>query len=561
MTALRARGLAALILVVAAVGCKKEGASDTAELPSEFRPHPAHGDPAALVVPPLLASVPADTPYLMASLDAVPPGFYAKLKQAFGPMVDQMSQQWQRQGQESKLFGAILAELDGKWNQAGLESLGFSTEPRFAIYGLGLWPVVARLAVKDHKRVQATIERVAARAGESLPPMATRDGRNYWRVANADGTAVVVALADNQVIAALGRAADIDAALGQILGIDKPARSLADGKLVKELMARHGFGGQLIGFADTRQIAGKALEAAGAKPAPACTAEIDRLSAKAPRLVFGYGELSASKVSGGTVLELAPDAAAGLKALKTEIPGLTAALAGDTVFTMGGGVDLGKAQQLGIAIAGQLKQLGAACAIGPLVDGADEVIGQLSGQLPEPLGRISGGVIAVDSVSFGPAGARGGMPQTVEAIALLASPDARALFDKALVLAPPLKDLGVAADGKLHDLAKDKLPAPFPVAAGVGDKLIVLTAGSQRRALAEKLIGSHGGGKAPLLAMSYDFARLIDLEMQGMGLKAALRDPAMRAMFDSMRNVFGRVSGSMDVTGQGLAFWGTLELK
>ena len=65
--------------------------------------------------------------YLFASLDAVPPEFYAKLKQAFGPLFDQAFRQGRALGDDNKLLGAILGELDGKWNQAGLESLGFST--------------------------------------------------------------------------------------------------------------------------------------------------------------------------------------------------------------------------------------------------------------------------------------------------------------------------------------------------------------------------------------------------------------------------------------------------
>ncbi|HEX7839355.1 MAG TPA: hypothetical protein VF469_17880 [Kofleriaceae bacterium] len=560
MTSLRLRGVAALMVVACAFGCKKEGSGDRAELPADLTPHPASGDPSKLVVPALFANVPADTPYLFASLDAIPPEFYAKLKQAFGPLFELAFRQGRALGDDNPLLAAILGELDGKWNQAGLEALGFSAEPRFALYGLGLSPVVLRLAVKDDKALRATIERIAARAGASLPPMATKDGRSYWKIDIPDGPALVIALAESQLIAAIGSPAKLDAKLGLILGTEKPAQTMADGKLVKELMARHGFGGQLIGVADTRQIASQALEAAGAKSGAVCTAEVDRLSTKLPRVAMGYGELSASKTSGGMVVELSPDAIADLKALRVEIPGLAQLLSGTPLVAMGGGVDLARAQQVAIAIAANLRKLGAACELGPLADGADRMSRTLSAPLPEPAGRIAGGAIAVEDVKFSGGRRREPIPDNVEGVALIASPDARALFDKAVELAPSLKALGVAADGKLHDLPQGTVPVPFPLAAGVGDKLIVLTAGTQQKPRVEKLIGAHGGGKAPLFAMSYDSGKVFDLELQ-MFRELGAADPAMMGVFHTMRRVFGRVSGTLDVTDQGLVFWGTLELR
>ena len=35
----------------------------------------------------------------------------------------------------------------------------------------------------------------------------------------------------------------------------------------------------------------------------------------------------------------------------------------------------------------------------------------------------------------------------------------------------------------------------------------------------------------------------------------------MMAVFNVMRQLFGRESGALDVTDQGLVFWGTLEMK
>lgn len=557
MTGSRSRSLAALVLIVSLAACKKEGAGDSVDLPAEMKPHPAQGDPSKLAVPPLFAHVPADTPYLLAGLDSIPPEFFARMKAVFQPLIGLISRDWQKQRGENPMFDAVMSEMEGKWNEAGIESLGFLAKPRFALYGLGLQPFVMRVAVKDDKAVKATIERIAAKAGKDLPAMASKDGRSYWEHANDDGTKVVIGLADNQAIVAVGKAADVDAKLGLILGSEKPAQSMADAALIKQLMARHGLGGQVIGYADTKQIAGKALEAAGAAPSPACTGEIDRLSGKLPRVVFGYGEMSATKVSGAFIVELAPDAVADLRAIRTEVPGLGAALSGTPLFAIAGGADLQKAQQLAVAVAGNLKQLGAACGLGSLVDGADRAAAKMARPLPEPAGRITGGAIVIDD--FDMALGKDTMPKKLDGVVLVASPDARALFDKAAELAPALKTLGIAADGKLHDVTSP-IPLPFPVAGGVGDRLIALTAGDPRRAPTEKLLGTRGGGKAPLLAFSYNVARLMDFALQSMKMQTGA-DGAMLDTWQSLRTLFGHVSAAIDVTDHGLAMWTTVDFK
>jgi hypothetical protein len=553
------RSAAALALVAALVGCKKDGrATDEAELPAEMRPHLAHIDVAKLSVPALFASVPADSPYLFAALEPLPVEFYGKMKQAFGPLFARFV--GQAQAADNKVLAAVLSELDGKWNQAGLESLGFSARPAFAVYGLGLQPVVARVELRDHKAVLATIERIAGKAGQALPPMETKDGRNYWKFAGTDGPAFVVALADNQLIAAIGKRDDLDAKLGLILGTDKPSPSMADGKPIKELIARHGFGANLVGFADTRRLTTAGIAEAGAKPSPACTAEADHLAGRVPRVAFGYGEMSASRISGGMVIELASDLVPDLRALKVELPGLTAALADQPLIAMAAALDLARGQQLAVAAASAIKRLGDACNLPDFSGGVDRAMRALGKPLPDPIGQILGGAIAVRQIEFATGANRSPVPQKLEGVAMLASPDAKALFDKLAAQAPPLKALAIPADGKLHDVDA-KLPIPFPISAGVGDKLIVLAAGDQRAALGGKLIGAHGGGKAPLLAMSYDYAKVFELEFQASGMSRADFDRIAPGVLDGMSNLFGRVAGTVDVTDAGVAFWGSLELK
>jgi len=561
MTSLCSRSLAAMVVVIAFAACKKEGVGGAVEgPPADVRSDRVPGGSAKLAMPAVLAYVPANTPYLIAGIEALPPDVLAKLKRLYGSLASLLTAGWQRERERSKVFDAVLSELDGKWSEAGMESLGFSTQPRFAAYGLGLQPFVVRVAVKDHKAVLATIERVAARAGEPLPAMSSKEGRGYWRYDNGGGVSLVLALADNQLVFAVGKTADVDAKLGLILGVDKPPRSMADGAVLRQLMARHGLSGQLLALADSQQMIRQGLAAANASPSPTCKGELDRLSTKLPRVVFGYRELSAARISSALVLELAPDAVGELRSTKSEIPGLAAALAAHPMMAFAAGVDLSRAQQLAVAMVRAVKQLGLACDLDPLVNGALRAAVALGRPLPEPIGQISGGVMVIDNLVFKPAGTGKPAFERLDGILMISSPDARALFRKAIELEPQIGQLGVTADGRLHPVTSP-VPLPSPIAAGVGGRTIVVTLGDQRSALGAQILTAQPGGKTPLFAFSYDVSKLMDFVIERGAMQSEASDPGMMAFMQHFKGAFGQVAATVDVTDQGLALSATLELK
>jgi hypothetical protein len=546
----------AVAATVASGGCKKHASKEDPGVKV---------DGAAKPVPALFAHVPAETPYLIAGLEAVPVEFYARLKTTFAPIFEGLIA---KARQDSKELDAILGELDGKWNQAGLESLGLSAQPRYALYGLGLQPFVMRIEVKDHKVLLATIERFATKLDKQLPAMkTTADGRGYWRIDAGNGPTVVIALTDNQLIAAIGSAAEIDGKLGLIVGSEKPPNNMADGKLVRDLMAKHKLGPHAVGFLETHRIASAAMTAAGVASSPACTAELARISAKVPRLVFGMGDLSSKKISQTMIVELSPEVATAVRGVKAEIPGLAAALAGSSLFALGGGLDLARGQQLAIAAAGNLKQLGTSCEIAALASGAEEAAGALARPLPEPFGRIAGGAIVGHELDLDLNARNAGdsaMPKKLEAVAVLATPDAKALFQKLVEQFPDLAKLGIAPDGKLHDLPAGAVPAPWPVAAAVADNRVVIAVGERRTALGEQMLAAPAA-TAPLLAMTYDYGKLLELALAAEPPDLDKTDPLFAGfatnLVRAMRGVFGRSTVTIDVTDAGVAMWASVELK
>jgi hypothetical protein len=426
----------------------------------------------------------------------------------------------------------------------------------FAIYGLGLSPVVIRLEVKDEKAVLATIQRVAARAGDALPAMMTKAGRRYWRVTDDDGSAVI-ALADKQLIIAAGASAAIDAKLGLILGTDKPARSLGDGAVIREIMTKHGYGLHTIGFARTRQLLVAGLTAAGAGVSPPCSAEIDRVSGRMPRMVMGYTEVSASKVDGSWVFELAPDLAAEVKAAKVALPGFADVMSRPSVFAMAAGIDLPKAQALAVAAAKAVQRLGEACGVRPVADKAGAATAALSRALPEPFGRVAGAFLAVTRLDLA---AVGKSPDALEGVAVVVSPDAKALWDKLGDLVPPIKLLGMISDGKLHPVGGGLLPGASAISAGVGPSSIVVTAGPKLAPVGENLLVARSNDTTPLYSVAYDVGLTIDTALQA-GIPLGVKDGDQRAVLEAVGKLLGVTTGTIDVTDAGVSIWSSVQLK
>jgi hypothetical protein len=145
----------AMTAALAVGACEKKGAVTDKQVPAELRPTKAAFDP-KLVAPALFAHIPADTPYVIAAFEAAPLEYYAKLKRALGPAFSKLIKKKQAEGGEPDVIDAIVDELGGDLSAKALEDRGLSAKPRFAIYGLGVAPVVARVEIKDEAALRAT---------------------------------------------------------------------------------------------------------------------------------------------------------------------------------------------------------------------------------------------------------------------------------------------------------------------------------------------------------------------------------------------------------------------
>jgi hypothetical protein len=146
------------------------------------------------------------------------------------------------------------------------------------------------------------------------------------------------------------------------------------------------------------------------------------------------------------------------------------------------------------------------------------------------------------------------IPRSLDGFALLAAADAKAAFEALADAAPPLRALGLATDGKLHDIELTRFGLPFDIRGGVGERAIVIASGSRGARQAEAAMTASAGAAAPFLAGAMDMRKLMELQAQ-------IDPAAARALDDGMADLIGRVTFSVDATDAGLAMWMSGELK
>ncbi|HLU67941.1 MAG TPA: hypothetical protein VKZ63_16765, partial [Kofleriaceae bacterium] len=384
-----------LLVAIAAVGCKKDKASDSEPAKADENRAAA----AQVTAPSLFAHIPADTPYVLASFEALPASYWKMVGDSVRPMMEPLLAELAAapDGEPAAMFARGLArELQGNLNEAGFKKLfGLSSSARWAVYGVGLVPVL-RVELADPAALTGTVERLAKEAGLTLPT-ATLGDRSYWRFDDGDAV-VVVAVADQQIVLSVGPAPLVDKALPFIVGTEKPTPNMADGGAIKETLARHGFSSYGAGYIDSAKllnvltVADFFKAAAGDGMPEACKPKLAELAGRFPRLAIGYDEVSEQATAMRLVLEMDKGLVGKLSELQVEVPGMVGGkLTEPALLGFGAGVDLVKAQALALELADGLAAFGAACNPS-LVEDAAEMKAEVGKPLPPPLAKVRGGL-------------------------------------------------------------------------------------------------------------------------------------------------------------------------
>lgn len=294
----------------------------------------------------LLSYVPADSPYVFASIAPMPEDVMDKLEpqidrilqsyevllQEMAVMANEKSDEAGFNAEEAKKVSAVVGELSSLMSIEGLRGAGFESDSKAVLYGNGLLPVM-RIEVSDGALFEAALQRIEKSADEKMD-VATISGSPV-RYVVAEEAKFLVAVLDKQVVISVAPANFSDVQLSVLLGFTAPAANITSTNVLQKISNKYGYDDYFVGYFDIARIAAtftggasgldtELLKLSGNNDdmSAVCRAEIREMAGIAPRMVMGYTSISTKRANSQVVIEMREDIAKGMKSWPTAVPGL-----------------------------------------------------------------------------------------------------------------------------------------------------------------------------------------------------------------------------------------------
>jgi len=469
-----------------------------------------------------LAFVPADTPYVYANVEPAPAAvteqwsrrMHEYLPAALGVYENALDRIGAAKPEDAHAIAAARALLDtlkthDTWDK--LRELGLKPDMRVAFYGIGLVPVL-RMELGDAAKFRATIADIEHKSGAALPTAKVGD-QDYWYLGN-EKAVVLFAIEGSQLVATVAPAKASDTLKRTLLGVDRPARSLADSGDLERLAKQYGYSNFGEGFFDVVKIAerltgpaqGSDLEIAQTLGLPtggsdaACKNEYVELAHKFPRFVMGATELNAQRVRIAAQLEMQPALAARLAAALGAAPGTGKPREG--VVDMALSLPVLKLKDFWIAQADAVAAKPFACAsLAQLNSGFADLKKKIDITVPPPASDLTGVRFTLDSFDFG---ANPTPAPVFSGKLLLASDNPAVALAMAQMAIPQLKDIKIAADGKPVALPAGTIPRlDSPAFAAMSPKALAVAIGNGEDATLGAYLAAPAANDPVFLRMSF----------------------------------------------------------
>jgi hypothetical protein len=482
----------------------------------------------------LLAYVPADTPYLAANLESIPENvldsYLAKAQPVLDAMQDQLSQA--RQNMEAdgnagavdpseRVAHALLSELDGNLNRAGLEGMGFDLRAHKVVYGVGAFPVV-RLGLSDSNALRATVLRVLENADVSAPEL-DYQGVSYWKVSDDDPSDVpaglyISILEDHVAFGILPTVAEAEL-LPAFLGLDMPAQNDARNRLAS-LNQAQGYEPYGTGILKTHalidalvqpdSLVGRAMAASTqvSHPplTPECISEMHGLADNAPRMTMGVQELTENLVAMQYRVETPESLAGQLMGLVSEIP-MVDALSGKIVeFAFG--LKFGPVRDFLVEKATAITANPYQCEhLARLNDQAAEGLAKLGQPMPPFLNNFRGIRVSLTEYIMG----REAIPETARGHLALHVEQPQMLVGMAQMLVPDLAELAMTPGDPPVRLPQNMIPTPGIVAyAAMSSDAIGIAVGEGEEQGLPAFLDEENGPEGMFMSASYDMSAYLE---------------------------------------------------
>ncbi len=501
-----------------------------------------------------LAFVPADTPYVFANSEPIPEAATARWQeqmQAMWPvmlapldkaMADLDRAHLPKNAAPVRVIRALIDEIRGRDTLAKWREIGLSPTTHFAFYGVGLIPVL-RLELADADAFRAAIARIEQASASTLDR--ARIGTQEILTIGTAVQAVIAIERKHLVVSVLPAAAD-DTLKRRVLGIDRPARSLAEsGEFVAFNDAR-GYLPYGSGWIDTRRSLDLAetdpgiaafVRVAGGKPPeidPACRTEFDAVAGKMPRLAGGYTAFDDTRVTIHARVDLAPDLAKKLIALAAATPGTIDA---DALFDIAIALPVLRVRDFWVAQADAVAAAPFHCTLlAPLNAVFAALKLRLDRVIPPPLADLSGLRASASRVEWPQHAAR----PDVEASVLVGSANPSFLLNLARVSVPALRTLELAADGTPTAIPQTALPdsaRDMTFAAAMSGKAIAIATGRNEIDRLATRVNAAPGQPGVLVDAAYS-GHIYSVFADAMQHFAERMPAEQRAQFDMQRKLY-----------------------
>jgi hypothetical protein len=448
---------------------------------------------------------------------------------------------------------AFSAELESSTGMRALmQRMGLDTSLKTAVYGVGLVPVW-RTTLADPAAFEAFVERLQKAAGESFPQVQLEGVEAAWRIAIADAPiSVIVAVVGKHMVVTVAPA-EGDDGLRQLLGLERPATSLARSGGLQSFNRSEGFLPYGSGYLDTARVVAqfrvpatplesaflKALDSSKPSLPAECEADAARLVTALPRLSAGYLSLDVGKVETVTRIDLSSQIAQALMKLRAPLPGLASAT--HALGSFGSALKVSELPGLGNALGSALNAEPLSC---PALTGVNDAVTAVRTQLNNPALFAAGPVynslmVAVDQLSFDMD------TKTFKELVgrvVIGSDNPASLIATASSFVPPLANLKLSPDAPPQPVPAELLAGAFeqPVFVAMNKGAIGISVGAGE----EKKLPSYleAGSAQPLLYVRYGGALMVKLADMMRDQAQDLPEPERSEMIDSaqmMADVYG----------------------
>jgi hypothetical protein len=505
-----------------------------------------------------LAFAPSDTPYAYANLEPTPIAVseqWSKHMQEYMPtvlgMYDQLLDKATKDTTPAnerlvKIAKVLLGELKTHSNWDQLRQIGLKPDARVAVYGVGMVPVL-RVELGDAAAFKAEIASIEQKVGEKLP-VAKTGTQEYWQIGN-EHVVCAVAIEGSHLVVTILPVNASDALRQALLGITRPAQSLAAAGTLQALAKQYNFTPYGEGFIDFVRITerlskppeGTDAEFATAVGMPApptpdatCKSEILEIAHKFPRFVIGAGELTAQRINISAQLEIESGLAQEIAAAFGAAPGT--GTPGDGVADVSFALPILKLKDFWIKQADKIAAKPYACAqLKDINDSFAQSKLKVDVTIPPPASDLTGGRFTLDKIEL--AATPGGMPDFAGKL-LMTSNNPGAVLALAQLAVPALKDFKLAADGKAAALPPSLVPGKIPpLFAAMSDKAIAIGVGAGEDAGLGAYLSAPIAKEAVFLRMSFS-GKIYGLIGQGVGQMKAMMPAEQQAQWEQQKALF-----------------------